>query len=338
MAMLNGNVVMFNPNPENEKNVYKAIRTFIDSKDSQNTRDSYERHIRHFFKTMRGKNIEDLVEEDLIFNKLQIDTYHLELKKNYKGKTVNATMACLRSLYQKLESYEFNVKASWFDVDRCDEHDTKSWDTLSHDEVVEIINLVSKTRKGKEKALLIRIAYSTAFRLNEILSLKWSDIVERDGVWCLRVLGKGNKWDIKKISPGLYNALMEHKKKSKGEYIFSLQKKTVNKMMAFIRENMDFGDRKIVFHSFRKASVDEVNLITQGNLKVLQRHANHANISTTLNTYTKQAELEDLVIVDVDYEPPVEKFDELTHEELLALVKSMDRTTQIKLLQKLGAI
>lgn len=338
MAVLNNNVVMFNPNPNDDKNVYKAIRTFIDSKESANTRKNYEKHIRHFFKTMRNKDIEDLVEEDLIFTKLQIDNYYLELKKKYKGKTVNTTMACLRSLYQKLEDYEFPVKVSWFHVDRCDEHDTESYDTLSHDEVVKIIELVSKTRKGFTKALLIRIAYATAFRLSEILNLKWSDLIQRDGVWCLRALGKGNKWDIKKISPELYNLLMKHKENSKSEYIIDLQKKSVEKMMKFIRENMDFGGRKIVFHSFRKASVDEVNLITQGNIKILQRHANHASVKTTLDTYTKKAELEDLVIVDIDYKIPEEKFDELTHEELLALVKSMDRNTKIKMLQKLGAM
>ena len=325
------NLIIFNQ--KDDKNVQKAIFTFLEGRKSENTRKSYERDYRDFFQTMRTKKLEDLVEQDLIFNPMQIEMYSNKLSEKYKGKTVNRTMASLKSLYKKLKKFGFDVDPTWFDVERQDEVDSKPHDTLTYDEVCEIIQLVSKTRKGQTKALLVRLAYATAFRKDSLLSLKWDDIIQVDGVNCIKTIGKGNKEDIKKISDSLYNALMEYKKVNNSEKIIDLQKNSVDKMMKFIKDNMNFGTRKITFHSFKKASIDEVNLITQGNMKVLQRHGNHSNMTMTLH-YTKDADINDLVIVDTDYKVSFEKLEDMTKEQLLDLIKSADRNTQIKLLQK----
>lgn len=337
MAKL-GNVVQLNQN-EN-KNVYATIHTYLLRKgqDSDNTRKTYERAIRDFFRTMRSKDLEQLVEEDLIFNKEQTEAYQVSLKEHYKGTTVNNAITAIKECYEKLEDNGFDVKASWFKLDRYDEHDKESYDTLTHEEVCNIIDLVSYTRKGTEKALLVRLAYATAFRKDSLLTSTWSSIVKIEDQWYMKVLGKGNKWSHKKLTDDLYNALMEHKEESKGEKIFELTTKTVNKMMNYIRENMDFGDRKIVFHSFKKASINEVNIITGGDIKAMQSHGDHADATTTLNDYMAKKKIEDLVAVDVNAHVPVDKFDELSKEELVTLLKNIDRNTQIKLLKKLGAM
>jgi integrase len=327
-------------NIENDKNVWTCINTFLNriEQNSENTRATYERAIRDFFKIMRNKNLEDLVEKDLIFTKAQVETYQVNLRNNFKSTTVNNRISALKKCYSKLEDYGFNVKASWFALDRYDEHDKESYDPMTHEEIVEAINLVLGTRAGRQKALLIRLAYATAFRKESLLTLKWSDIINREGVWFVKTLGKGNKWDYKKISNDLYEALMEHKREIGGEKIFTLTNKTVNKMLKFIRDNIDFGDRNITFHSLKKSSINEVALITNYDLKAMQRQGNHANVTTTLNDYMAQKSLDDLVIVDVNYRVPVEKFDELSKEELVNLLKSADRSIQIKLLQQLGAL
>jgi integrase len=335
-----GNVVQYN-NKNESKNPYAVIRTFLLRKgqNSENTKKTYERHIRDFFKTMRNKDIESLVEEDLIFEKSQIETYQVNLKEHYKGTTVNNTITALKECYEKLEDNGFEVKASWFNLERYDEHDKERYDTLTHDEVCQIIQLVGETRKGSEKALLVRLAYATAFRKESLLTMKWNQIINKDGIWYAKVLGKGNKWSHKKLSDDLYNALMEFRGgRVEDGKIFELTKKTVDKMMAYVRENMDFGDRKIVFHSFKKASLNEVNVLTNGDLKAIQAQGDHSDIKTSLNEYIENKKLEDLVVVDVNNNIPVEAFDELSHEELLNLVKSMDRNTQIKMLRQIGAI
>lgn len=338
MAKL-GNVVQFNAS--NVKNVYSTINTFLLRKgqDSQNTRKTYERHIRDFFKTMRNKELEQLIEDDLIFTKEQIEAYQVALKEQYKGTTVNNAITAIKECYEKLENNGFNVKSSWFKLERYDEHDKESYDTLTHEEVLAIIDLVSKTRKGNEKALLVRLAYATAFRKQSLLDMKWSQIVNIDGQWYAKVLGKGNKWSHKKLTDALYEELMEFKgKSSDDEKIFKLTHKSVNRMMNYIRENINFGDRKIVFHSFKKASINEVNIITGGDLKAMQQHGDHSDVSTTLNDYLAKKKLEDLVAVDVDTKIPTEEFEKLTKNEMIELFNNLDRNTKIKILKKMGAM
>ena len=338
MAKL-GNIIQLNPN-NGGKNVYTTILTFLARKgqDSENTKKTYERAIRDFFRTMRGKELEELLEADLIFTKEQTESYQVALKEQYKGTTVNNAITAIKECYEKLEDNQFNVSSSWFNLERYDEHDKESYDTLTHEEVLIIIDLVSKTRKGKEKSLLVRLAYATAFRKESLLTMTWNQIVEIDGQWYAKVLGKGNKMSHKKISDDLYNTLMEFKAETGRDKIFQLTEKTVQKMMNYIRENLDFGDRKIVFHSFKKASINEVNIITGGDLKAMQQHGDHSNVSTTLNDYLARKNLEELVTVDINTKIPLEAFNELSKGDLINLINGMDRNTQIKMLKKLGAM
>lgn len=327
-------------NVKEDKNVWNCINTFLNraEQNSKNTRDTYERAIREFFRTMRNKELENLVEEDLIFTKPQIETYQTNIKNKYKASTVNNKISALKKCYTKLEDYGFDVKPSWFVLDRYTEHDKEGYDSMTHQEVIEVINLVSTTRKGFEKALLIRVAYATAFRKSAIQNLKWTDITNRDGQWFIKAIDKGNKIDHKKISDDLYDELMKQKELIGGEKIFKLTNKSINSMMNYIRENMDFGERNITFHSFKKSSIKEVALLSNWDLKAMQRHGNHASVTTTLNDYMEEKSLNDLIIVDTNYKVPTEKFDELSKDELLALVKNTDRNTQIKLLKEIGAM
>lgn len=337
MAKL-GNVVQLNNN--NAKNVYSVIHTFLLRKgqDSENTKKTYERHIRDFFRTMRNKELEELVEYDLVFSKEQTEAYQVALKEQYKGTTVNNAITAIKECYEKLEDNGFEVSSNWFKLDRYDGHDKESYDTLTHEEVLEIIDLVSKTRKGKEKSLLVRLAYATAFRKESLLTMKWNQIINIEGQWYAKVIGKGNKLSHKKISDDLYNELMAFKEETGRDKVFQLTEKTVQKMMNYIRANMDFGDRKIVFHSFKKASINEVNIITGGDIKAMQQHGDHSTVSTTLNDYLAKKKLEDLVEVDVNTKLPLETLDSLSKDELVDIIKGIDRNTQIKILKRIGAM
>lgn len=341
MAKLN-KIVQLNA-INNHKNVMSTIHTFLNRKeqDSKHTRTTYERAIRDFFRTMKNKELEQLLPEDLIFEKSEVEAYQVALKQQYKGATVNTSITAIRECYKKFEDNNFDVKSSWFDLECYDKHDSEKYGTLSHEEVVQIIDLISKTRKGKEKALLVRLAYATAFRKETLLTIKFNQLVNIEGQWYAKVLGKGNKWSHKKLSDDLYNSLMQFKKDENlkdDEKIFKLTHKTINKMMAYIRSNMNFGDRNIVFHSFKKASLNAVNQLSGGDLKAIQAQGDHSDVQTAMNYYIEDKKFDDLIIVDVNYELPIEAFDSLSHEQLLELVKGMDRNTTVKLLKKINAI
>lgn len=339
MAKL-GNVVQLNPKNET-LDVCGTIYTYLLRKgqDSANTKDAYERSIRDFFRTMRNKEIEDLYPEDLIFTRKQIEAYQVALREQYKSKTVNGAISAIREIFKRFEEDGFDVDVKWFNVERYDEHDSEKYGTLTYEEVIDIIEFLRPTRKGREKGLLIRLAYATAYRKDSLVEMRWNQIIQINDIWYAKVLGKGNKWSHKKISNDFYAELMDFKGDAKDEdKIFQLTDKTIKRMMHSIRENFDFGHRHIVFHSFKKASINEVNLITGGDIKAMQAHGDHANAQTMLNFYLANKELDDLVEVDIARKIPVEKFDDMSHETLLALVKGIDRATQIRLLKHAGEL
>lgn len=334
MNGVNSNIIQYNSN--NDKNVWGCISTYLDRKEqnSINTRRSYEHTYRAFFKTMRNKELEDLVESDLIFTKPQIERYQVDLRKTLKASSVNNKISALKKCYMKLKDYGFNVESSWFELERYPEYDKSPYDPMTHEEVVKSIALVSNTRKGYEKGLMIRVAYATAFRKESILNLTFDDIVNIDSQWFIKCLGKGKKWDYKKLSSDLYDELIMHKSNVNRSKIFTLTDKTVQKMLDYIKENIDFGDRYITFHSLKKSSIEEVATITDGDIKAMQAQGNHSSTLTLMDNYASKKRREDLVVVDINYHVPVEKFDDLTKEELLNIIKNSDRSTQMKLLHE----
>ena len=319
--------------------IYKYFESCFDrmKQGSENTEISYRKSVSDFIMFTRGKKIEDVVEDDIKYTLLEVENYQLHLSKTMKSSSINTKMMAIKKCFTKLASYGLNVDATVFSVDRFKIYDTDSYDAMSVEEILKAIDVVSKTNKGTEKALFIKVAFSTAFRKTSLMKLKWSDISVKDETKIIKTLGKGNKWDEKKLSDGLYLELMEFRKTvGDREKIFTLAKGTIDKMMNLIRESIDFGDRNIAFHSFKKSSIEEVARLTNYDIKAMQSQANHSDVSTTLNFYMSHKKLEDMVIVDLDYEIPLNKFDLMSRDELLSLIKKSDRNTQMKLLNMIG--
>lgn len=329
-------------NVEDDKNVWGCLDTFLTrvGQNSKNTRNTYEKAIRDFFMDMRGKKIENLVERDLIFTKNQVESYQVRLKEKFKGTTVNTKMSALKKAYMKFEDYGFDVRATWFDVDRYSEHEKESYDSMTFDEVMKAIELVKETRKGEEKALFIEMAFVTAFRKESLKTISMSSIYKHnDGEYVVEVIDKGNKKSKNKISKDLYERLYSFaKSEEKGldESIFVLTNKTIRGMMDYIRENIDFGKRRIVFHSLKKASIEEVALQTGYDLKAMQAQGHHASVQTTLDHYMSKKTVDDMEAVDMYREAPVEEFESMSKEELVEMLNNAPRDIQIKLLRQEG--
>lgn len=329
-------------NPENDKSVWGCLDTFLTrvGQNSKNTRNTYERAIRDFFMYMRGKDIENLVERDLIFTKSQVESYQVKLKEEFKGTTVNTKMSALKKTYMKFEDYGFDVRATWFDVDRYSEHEKESYDSMTAKEVMEAINIIKSTRKGEEKSLFIEVAFVTAFRKESIKTITMDSIYRHsDGEYVVEVIDKGNVKSQSKISEDLYKRLFEFSKREKkklNEPIFVLTNKTIRGMMDYIRDNIDFGKRRIVFHSLKKASIEEVALQTGYDLKAMQAQGHHASIQTTLDHYMAKKTVDDMEAVDLYREVPVDEFDKMSRDELLEMLKRAPREVQIKLLNQEG--
>lgn len=323
---------------DRQNNVFDSISMFLDSVgiESDNTKTTYETAIRDFFKNTRNKELEFLTEDDLHFTYLEVEQYRHSLIGNYKNATINTKMVAVKKLYDKLNRYGIVVDNSVFNLDKLKEYDTESYDMMSIEEVNKAMDIVSKTRNGYEKKLLIKLAFSTAFRKTVLLNLTWDNIYKSKEQYYIKTLGKGNKWSIKRIDEDLYKELMTHKQLVHRKNVFNLSTSTVQRMMDKINQEMDFGKRRITFHSFKKASIEEMGIQTDFDIKAMQRHGDHSDVSTTLNIYVAQKDVENMPtlsteVKNIDISPLLR----LTKEEIIGIIDSVDRETKMKIMNKL---
>lgn len=319
-----------------DRTVYDAITSFLDSVgvESQNTRLTYEMAIKEFFRNTRNKEIENLSSKDLEYSVLEIEKYRNNMIGNFKNATINIKMIAIKRLFDKLARYDIVKTSTPFEMKKLKEYDTNSYDPMTIDEVRKSIEVVSSSKNGKEKALLIELAFVTGFRKHALLNVKFNDFKSVNGMYIVKVLDKGNKWSTKKIEPRLYNDVMEHKKSVDRENVFKMSNTTVQRMMNLINKEIDFGDRYITFHSFKKASIEEVAIQTNFDIKAMQAQGNHADASTTLNVYMKNKNIEDMPTVSLnDSEPDLSAIKDLTKDNLFDIIGKLDRKTQIQIIE-----
>lgn len=318
-----------------QNNVYKAICSFLESVgvESNNTKTTYETAIRDFFKNMLNKDIEFLTVKDLNFSYYEIEMYRNSLIGKYKNSTINTKMTAVKKMFDKLSRYEIDVNSSAFDLQKLKEYDTESYDMMTIEEVNDCIAVAVNTRNGYEKSLLIKVAFSTALRKNVLLNLTWSDISKSGDNYLIKTLGKGNKWSLKKIEKELYDELMEYKAFVDRERVFLLSSSAVQRMMDKINKEVNFGDRNITFHSFKKASIEEMGIQTNYDIKAMQRHGDHSDVSTTLNIYLAKKDIENMPTISTEVKDiNLNALSDLTKEQLVDIINKTDRETQIKIL------
>lgn len=309
--------------------ISESIERFLEFKkaSNENTYINYKSHISEFFRMTKNKELKELVNADLEMSKKDIKQYQLNLYKvGYKSSTISIRISVIKKLYQSLIEDGFSLDCEIFNVDRVKSHDQERYGSLSLDEVREIIRFIRKSKYlGAEKALLIEMAFDTAIRLDSLLNARKSNLKVQNGLHIIDVIDKGHKRDTKRLTKEVWQRAMTL---NDGDRIFLMSKKTVDRMMELIRENFDFGDRIIVFHSFKKACINHTALLTDNNIKAMQRQGNHSNASTTLNNYVDDMRLEDTILIDVNQEFDIDKIYEASHEDLLKAISKLDTQTR----------
>ncbi|MFI2856819.1 tyrosine-type recombinase/integrase [Paenibacillus sp. JSM ZJ436] len=305
--------------------VYEDIRTFIDKFHSMNTRSNYERHIRNFFVWFRGKQLEQLQQEDMPIRNADVIKFQLFLRNHeadYSNSTINVIMAAVQSLYEFLEINEYNVNSKFAKVDVLPD-DSESAGALYYHEAEAMANTVMTHRKGHEKSAFLRMAYTTSLRKSTLLNIKWSDINKNpnENHYLVSVIGKGGKKHIVPIPDQLYNELLlikeqEYYQQYKDNKVFHLSKTTIQNMMDTLKEQLGLSaERNITFHSFRNVAA------SYGSLEEVQDHLNHSNINTTNKYYRhKTKDYSQSLSLRMGKEIDNSIFNELSKEELISLI------------------
>lgn len=325
------------------KTIYSMIENFINKKalNSENTAKAYESDIRQFFMAVRGKHIEMINEDDLKTDVDEVESYQMRLAidlndgKPYSPSTIARKIATLKSLYRKFES-KYDVKEAWFNIDKI-KGESESWGVVSWQDVEHMIQNVKDTRKGNVKALLIETAVITSFRQNELLSLTWDNIENKNGVWVLTVMsdiGKGKKSNSKPINDDLYEKLISLKTDSKDK-IFDISKKSVTRMMASLRDELGL-DENITFHSLKKCGINEVYELTKGDIQAVAEQGNHSSFSTTLKHYmNKKKDYSKMASLSIGQKIDLSELENMSKEELIEAIANASRSTQMDILNNL---
>lgn len=154
------------------------------------------------------------INADIIINFLN----YLETQRANKSKTINNRLAAIKSFmeYVSYEAPEYleivrKVKAIPF---RNTEKKEISY--LTREEIDTLLNVCDvSTLNGRRDYLMILLLYNTGIRVSEMINIRKKDIIEGNGQYLLKILGKGRKERIiplwKDTARLLIQYIAEHK-------------------------------------------------------------------------------------------------------------------------------
>ncbi|WP_299831515.1 site-specific integrase [uncultured Metabacillus sp.] len=328
--MLNNKVVPFN-----ENSIYSDIQAFFNElemntiKEKKNTKITYERNIRQFFKEMCGKDIEHLTIDDIQFKRNDIINYRKLLfdKYGYRNATINQKIASVKSLYNNLEANEYEINASIFNIKRLKEN-TQEYEVLSENEAYRFANAIWDTEREKKliKYLLVMFAIRTSFRLEEILNIKWGDLKVNNGVCEVYGLGKGDKNNVTSITVDFYEKILELKEVNnvESDCVFQISIKAISGMMKRLRNHLNIDpSRKIVFHSFRKTAADWL-YEKNNDIKEVSMHLHHSNPNVSLRYLNKKKDLTQTPGVLMEQEIDMSFLDDISVDDFKVYFRNSD--------------
>ncbi|MBD1379126.1 tyrosine-type recombinase/integrase [Metabacillus arenae] len=341
--MLANNVVRLN----NNNYIYEHIQMFLRKKGlkSDKTSTSYSKGIKDFFSVIKpNKSIEHLTIEDMELDLDDFDKFILESvdSEKYSNKTINAKVMAVKSLLNYLHAKKIDGKnivsdISYFSAIEKLPENNDGWGILTIEEVLEMARIarVTEYRSQEIKYYFILFALDTCLRKSAILKLNWSDFEEKDTYVLVKAVDKGNKEFRPKISKEFYNKLLSLK--NGNEKVFQLTGKSINAMMFRLREKMNFPkERRIVFHSIRKAGITFHYRVTSDPLSTMKA-ANHKDFNTTVR-YLDNNDYGAIGAVSSSNELDLELYKNVPHEVLLDVIGKMKKDYLIILNMELNKI
>lgn len=309
----------------NQDSVFSHIQSFIRNKSikSKNTAIAYENDIRQFFSYMKGKEIENLTTEDLSIKNSHMLEYQTYLFKDYRkpsgerysNATIKRKIDSVVALFRFLRKNDYEVNPDILTVDELPD-DSKQIGFLTVDE----IELMLSMSDDEVLKAFIVLNLHTSMRKDALLQLEWKQFVpkyDEPDFWIIETMDKGKK-DFKEIHVSVYELLL--KIKSDDKHVFSIPKSTLDYRFKSLCGKIGIDPlRKVSIHSIRKAGIDFVKQYT-GDLQAAQQQGTHSSPAVTAAIYTQKPKNMAARILSQKLDEGL--FDQLTHDELLRLVKS----------------
>ncbi|ATF13673.1 hypothetical protein A616_17295 [Brevibacillus brevis X23] len=333
----------------NVSNVYNAILAYLDDvgSASDKTKASYEYDIKQFFSYIKGKKINELTEEDIYVTRLQVNDYRNHLQRlvkedgspKYTNNTINHKIDVMRSLYNELPTYGYQVDKIPFEL-RALPVRVNPIGFLAWEEVNEMAARVKKHRDGEEKSVIILLAAQTSIRKDAILHVVWENFKVVDGVPVITVYDKGNVLIDTSIPEELFEDILGLKKEEakSSDRVFTIKSlRTLDNMMDALCKEMDISEeRNISFHSLKKAGVNQAYIESNNDIKVAQQQAHHADPSVTLKTYLPMTKnYREMASYTMGRGIDLSVLEEISKEEIIDLIMSCSTSVKMEITNKL---
>lgn len=277
---------------------------------SDKTLQDYYFYLMNFLKTIYELNKDELDNEEIIrllynINKEDISNYIMLLKneRQLKHSSINKIISALKHFFKEIEIRDDNFKNPIKNIKyfKKDPVDPEKILRLSKEDIKIMIDSIKiENEKDLRNILLMKTLYYTGMRSDEVRSLTFEQITNKDSKYIIRLeKTKAQKIQYIPLFPKLSEELMTYKEKI--AYTFNLDEKQINKTLvfpAFFEKNnkltansLNFMIKKISkatvnkdisAHSFRHAIATEMLLSDEKiSISDVQDFLRHSDIKTT---------------------------------------------------------
>lgn len=259
---------------------------------SKSTLYNYKKDSKYPINFFGGKNVMEITRDDII------EFINTEISKGYAGSTIYSIFKGVKS------TFEWLLNNGYIDDNPCYKIPLpkKNYKEINPFTVEEIQKILAISMPDWVR-LAIEIAWRTGMRKGEIFALKWNDIDFKKGFIQIRRTQSiyGGKMEIKEpktkaskrsimIDEYLMNLLLDNRKISSSEYVFSTSKGTIKiphdlSCKRFQTVCKKAGVPKRRFHDLRHTHA--TILLSEGvHPKIVQERLGHSNIKVTMDIYS----------------------------------------------------
>jgi integrase len=296
-------------------------------KKSSDTERNYRSDIGRLLQEVFGKTIHSITIEEIELLDYESLSQYISSFVGVSNSTINRHISTIKSLLKYLKSRNLlTTNIDYLELITLLNNDGIEIEHMPIEIVQRYIDEAGRDKHNAQvKQKLIMLAADQGFRMDEILSLKWSQLVPQgDGV-VIKGYGKRNQKFTKKMGYNVYNSLLDLKKgKEKySERVFApLSEKNVTDMMTRIKRNLGYHDISYSFHSLRKSATTFAYRRT-GDILEAQRVAGHENLDNT-RIYLKSIDYGVMGMFSLGgYEEDIYK--KVTHDELLSALSELNK-------------
>jgi integrase len=217
-----------------------------------------------------GKSLSDITP-------LLIDKFKAERIKKVKPATVNRSLECLKSLFNKAIAWQKFAGSNPVKQIKLLKENNKRLRFLEREEIVKLLSNCQKYLKP-----IVVIALNTGMRRGEILGLKWRDIDIKRGIIYLYNTKNGEKREVP-VNEQVKTALIRTRKHPQSEYIFCNKdgSRMTHVSKSFATALRKSGIKDFKFHDMRHTFAS--HLVMAGvDLNTVRELLGHKSLAMTL--------------------------------------------------------